>query len=81
MKRLNKVKLGLITGVIAVIIFLVGVPLRQIHGSLNFLSGLHGNTSQATGLTIVGTIIGALLAFVVYFCVGWIVGYIYEKIS
>ncbi len=78
--KINKPKLGLITGCIADFIFIIGVPLRQMNGPLNFLSNLHGNTSQAVGLNFTGTIMGALLAFIVYFVVGWLAGYIYEKV-
>lgn len=78
--KISKNKLGMIVGAIASLIFLIGVPLRQIQGSLNFLSGLHGTTSAPTGLDLKGTIIGLLFVFVVYFFVGWVAGFIYERV-
>jgi hypothetical protein len=78
--KIKKWKLGIITGLIADTIFLVGVPLRQMTSPLKFFSGLHGNTAQAAGLTVTGTIIGALLAFGIYFIVGCLSGYIYERL-
>ncbi len=79
--KLKKWKLGLITATITDVIFIIGVPLRQMENPLKFFSGLHGNTAQAVGISWSGTIIGALLAFAVYFVVGYLAAYTYEKLS
>lgn len=79
-KIIKKKKLGIIIGGIATIIFLLGVPLRQIQGPLNFLSGLHGTSSSPIGIDLKGTIIGTIFVFIVYFFVGWVAVYIYERV-